>query len=41
MSPKYEKWEDWASKYYGQLVGYTIKEFKIEDKFLKLNSYNC
>ena len=31
MSPKYEKWEDWASKYYGQLVGYTIKEFKIED----------
>ena len=31
MSPKYKKWEDWASKYYGQLVGYTIKEFKIED----------
>ena len=31
MSPKYKKWEDWAFKYYGQLVGYTIKEFKIED----------
>ena len=24
-------WEDWAKDYYGQLVGYTIKEFKIED----------
>ena len=28
---KYKKWEDWAKDYYGQLVGYTIKEFKIED----------
>ena len=24
-------WEKWANDYYGQLVGYTIKEFKIED----------
>ena len=24
-------WEDWAKDYYGQLVAYTIKEFKIED----------
>ena len=31
MSKKYKKWEDWAKDYYGQLVGYTIKEFKIED----------
>ena len=31
MSKKYKKWEDWAKDHYGQLVGYTIKEFKIED----------
>ena len=31
MSPKYKKWEDWAKAYYGQLVGCTIKEFRIEN----------
>ena len=31
MSKKFKTWEDWAKAYYGQLVGYTIKEFKIED----------
>ena len=31
MSKKYKKWEDWAKDHYGQLVGYTIKEFKIEE----------
>tara|TARA_R100000458_G_C8055966_1_gene101027 strand:+ start:82 stop:315 length:234 start_codon:yes stop_codon:yes gene_type:complete len=31
MSKKYKTWEDWAKDYYGQLVGYKIKEFKIED----------
>jgi hypothetical protein len=25
------QWKKWAKGYYGQLVGYTIKEFKIED----------
>jgi hypothetical protein len=25
------QWKKWAKDYYGQLVGYTIKEFKIED----------
>ena len=31
MPKKYKTWEDWAKDYYGQLVGCTIKEFKIED----------
>ena len=31
MSKKYKTWEDWAKDYYGQLVGCTIKEFRIED----------
>jgi len=31
MSKKFKTWEDWAKAYYGQLVGYTIKEFRIED----------
>ena len=31
MSKEYKTWEDWAKDYYGQLVGYKIKEFKIED----------
>ena len=30
MPKEYKKWEDWAKNYYGQLVGFTIKEFKIE-----------
>ena len=30
MPKEYKTWEDWAKDYYGQLVGYTIKEFKIE-----------
>ncbi len=25
------QWEKWAKDYYSQLVGYTIKEFKIEE----------
>ena len=31
MPKEYNTWEDWAKVYYGQLVGYKIKEFKIED----------
>ena len=31
MPKEYKKWEEWAKNYYGQLVGYTIKEFKIEE----------
>ena len=31
MPKEYRTWEDWAKDYYGQLVGYKIKEFKIED----------
>ena len=31
MPKEYKTWEDWAKDYYGQLVGYKIKEFKIED----------
>jgi len=31
MPKEYKTWENWAKDYYGQLVGYKIKEFKIED----------
>ena len=31
MPKEYNTWEEWAKDYYGQLVGFTIKEFKIED----------
>ena len=31
MPKEYNTWEKWAKKYYGQLVGFTIKEFKIEE----------
>ena len=30
MPKEYNTWEEWAKNYYGQLVGFTIKEFKIE-----------